>query len=141
LGFYVLYYSLLGWVFPFDGALIQTDIALIFSFVLFFIAPAICLYKPKNATGLGLICLAGITPFGIHWVQYRLLNEYFIVEKPENVLMYFAIVWYLMTLIATINTYTVRHNLQVKYYSKNLKLVLALLPLVVFGVLVVYFTA
>lgn len=139
LGFYVLYYSLLSWVFPFDGAVLQTDIALVASVILYAIAPVIALYKPQSSPVWGLICLAGISPFGFHWLQYRMMNEYFMVWKPESMLMYAAVIWYFATLIITINVYTVRQNLKVKYYSKSIKVSLALLPLTIFAALAVYF--
>lgn len=131
LGFYMLYYGLLYWFFPFEDAMLQVWLVTIAALVLFFIAPAICLYRPKIAPVVGLLCLAGISPFGIHWVQYKVLNEYFMVWKPENILMYIAVVWYFVTLVVTINTYTVRHNLKVKYYSRRIKLSLAFLPLMI----------
>src|ERR1700744_2832658 len=111
-GCYMLLYSMLLWVFPF-GSIVQTGLALAGSFVLLFIAPAICLYKPRFAPVLGLMCLAAISPFGIHWLQFRIMNDYFIVWDNENLLMYMAVLWYLATLIVTINFYIVRHNFEV----------------------------
>ena len=131
LGCYMLYYSLLYWADPFDGGGLQVDIALISSIVLFLAAPPVCLYNPRMAPAIGLLCLAGITPFGMHWLQYKMADEYYIMWKPENILMYIAVAWYLAALIVTINIYTVRHNFKVKYYSRRIKLLLAFLPLMV----------
>jgi hypothetical protein len=136
-GLYMLMYSLLMWFFPF-GYVLGTDVALAGSFVLYFVAPAICLYKPKFAPALGLLCLAAISPFGIHWLQYRIMNDYFIVWDMGSILMCAAVVWYLVTIVVTINIYTVRHNLKVAYYSKKQKLILACLPVPILVILFVY---
>lgn len=139
-GFYMLYYSLLLWVFPFDGGIIQTDIALTASAILFFIAPALCLYKPQVASVVGLLCLAAISPFGIHWLQYKLVDEYFLLWKVENILLCIAVILYLLAVIVTVNTFTVRKSLKAADVNKKVKLILALVPFVAFAAMVVYFT-
>lgn len=138
LGFYMLYYSLLFWFYPLDDAMLQVVLAVAASVVLYFIAPAICMYKPRIAPGTGLACLAAIAPFGIHWLQYKLADEYFIAWQPENIMLYAAVLWYLIALMVTINIYIARHNLKVKYYSKKVKLTLAFFPLAAFVVLILY---
>lgn len=138
-GFYMLYYSVLLWVFPFDGGIIQTDIALTASAILFFIAPALCLYKPQLAPVVGLLCLAAVSPFGIHWLQYKLVDEYFLLWKVENILLCIAVILYLLAVIVTINTFTVRKSLKAVNINRKIKLMLALVPFITFVVLCVYF--
>lgn len=140
LGFYMLYYSMLLWVFPLDGGILQTEMALAASVVLFFIAPPVCLYKPQIAPVVGLVCLAGISPLGIHSLQYKLTDEYLVLWKIENILMYVAVIWYLVTLAATINAFAYRKGIKVADVNKKVKLLLALVPLIVFAVFAVYFS-
>jgi len=140
-GFYMLYYSVLLWIFPFDGGVIQTDIALAASVILFFIAPAICLYKPRAAPVIGLLCLAAISPFGIHWLQYKVVDQYFLLWKFENILMCIAVVVYLVTVVVTINTFVARKNIEAAAINKKARLVLALVPFIAFTALIVYFVA
>lgn len=139
LGFYMLYYSMLLWVFPFDGGILQTDIGLGASVVLFFIAPAICLYRPSIAPVVGLICMAGISPLGIHALQYKLMDEYYVLWKVENILMYMAVIWYLVAVTVTINTFMARKSLTDAGINKKVKLTLALVPLIVFAAMAIYF--
>jgi uncharacterized membrane protein SirB2 len=140
-GFYMLYYSVLLWVFPFDGGVIQTDIALAASVILFFIAPAICLYKPQTAPVIGLLCLAAISPFGIHWLQYKVLDQYFLLWKVENILLCIAVILYLVAVFVSINIFTVRKSLKAADINKRTRLVLALVPFIVFAALIIYFVA
>jgi len=137
----MLYYSVLLWIFPFDGGVIQTDIALVASVILFFISPAVCLYKPRAAPAIGLLCLAAISPFGIHWLQYKVVDQYFLLWKFENILMCIAVVLYLVTVVVTINTFAVRKSIAAADINKKARLVLALAPFIVFAVLIVYFVA
>lgn len=141
LGFYMLYNSLMLWAFPVEEAVLQTYMAMIASLLMYFIVPIICLYKPRSAPGWGLACLAGITPFGMHLLEYRLTDEYFNMWSTENIMLYASVLWYLITLIVTINIFTQRYNLKVTYYSNTAKFLLAVLPFIVIIVLGGYFVS
>jgi hypothetical protein len=140
-GFYTLYYSVLLWIFPFDGGVIQTDIALVASVILFFISPAVCLYKPQAAPAIGLLCLAAISPFGIHWLQYKVVDQYFLLWKFENILMCIAVAMYLVAVFVSINAFVARKRLEAANISKKTRLTLALVPFIAFAALIVYFAA
>ncbi len=136
-GLYMLDHSLLFWGFPFEGGgALQSYIAAIASAVLFFIVPAVCLYRPRAAPVLGLICMALLSPFVLHWMLYRFTDEYFLWDT-ENVIMVIAVAWYLVTLVVTINYFMVRNHLTLAPYGKLLKRSLAFLPLLVFVGLVI----
>jgi hypothetical protein len=139
-GFYILHHSLLLWLFPFygDGSALQTYMAFGASVILSFVMPGICLYRPQLAPGAGLLCLAVISPFGIHWLQYRIMNPYLILWSAENIIMFAAVIWYLVAVIVSINIFMVRKSLTINLYNRKLKLSLALLPFTMFIALCIF---
>ena|SRR6201986_2728607 len=130
-GFYIFFESLLIWqlsIFFYTGVI--TYVALVGSVALFTIAAPLSLYRIRMASAIGLICLLGIFPFGIHWLLYRIINEAPIILGTYNQIILLATVLFIIALFYTVK-YLVQYNklLSITPLKKWIKLFMVFIPI------------
>jgi hypothetical protein len=130
-GFYMLFNSLFIWMFSFYGVTVITYLSLICSAILSALISGLSLYHNKTASIAGLICLVGITPFGIHWLIYNFTDGGPITVGTEHQIMLPATVWYLVALVySIINIYNYKKLHIITPIKKPVKLVMLFIPIV-----------
>ena len=125
IGGYFFFESFIVWAFSFGGADAITYMALLSSVMLCPIASGLILVNIRIAVIIGLIGLAGVFPFGIHWLLYCYKSDYFYTIDLQNSIICIAVVLYVVSLIYTIKALINYKLLQTGSFKKTTKLFLA----------------
>lgn len=99
-----------------------TYVALISSGILSVIASTLALYRLRSASIVGLICLIGVSPFGIHWLWYNCTDGGPITEGTNHKIMLLATVWYIITMFYTCLIVVKGNATKTKPVKKSLKM-------------------
>ncbi len=127
LGAYVLLRSFETWFCSHynDCNDVITWLSMISSGILFLVIPGFLQYKEKTAAIAGLVCLTGILPFAIYWLNYIYKYEGF-MRNTENKTILTAAVVYAIAIFFTVKYVAIPYPpVRLK---KSIKLILCLLP-------------
>jgi len=138
-GFYMFFDSVAMWTLSaFNGAdTFVTYLAIVSSMVFCSIASSISIRNIKLAVILGIVCLIGVFPFGIHWLIYRYEFELPLTSGTENQIILFATAIYIISVFYSAKYMINYKRVSVIVLKRPLKLFLTYLPTFLLVILII----